>query len=59
MEEMIVNKAFATVMDENITMVDDDRVTVEMANKTPLDHMTTSKHQQDLDTNALPLISPK
>ncbi|URE19245.1 hypothetical protein MUK42_12362 [Musa troglodytarum] len=58
MEEMIVNKAFANVMDENITTVDDG-VTIEMANRTPPDQMTNYEHQQDFDTNALPPISPK
>ncbi|URE19664.1 hypothetical protein MUK42_33759 [Musa troglodytarum] len=39
MEEMIMNKAFANVINVNITMV--DGVTVKkMADRTPLDHMT-------------------
>ncbi|CAL9774342.1 unnamed protein product [Musa acuminata subsp. burmannicoides] len=58
MEEMIMNKAFANVMDENIITADDG-VTIEMADRTRPDQMTNYEHQQDSDTNALPPISPK
>ncbi|THU59963.1 hypothetical protein C4D60_Mb07t07590 [Musa balbisiana] len=58
MEEMMVNKAFANVMDENIITADDG-VTIEKVNENRPDQMTNYEHQQDSDTNALPPIAPK